>query len=119
MSDTLRSIFSGSKPTPSFGGGSSTSSSGFTSSQTGSGATQSSAGNQEVRPDMAPSATIRVIGVGGGGTNAVTRMISGNVSGVEFVAVNTDAQALFHNPATTKVNIGRGTTRGLGAGESS
>jgi cell division protein FtsZ len=65
---------------------------------------------------MAPSATIRVIGVGGGGTNAVTRMISGNVSGVEFVAVNTDAQALFHNPATTKVNIGRGTTRGLGAG---
>ncbi|MEQ1849437.1 MAG: cell division protein FtsZ [Candidatus Peribacteraceae bacterium] len=65
---------------------------------------------------MLPSAIIRVVGVGGGGTNAVARMISGNVKGVEFVAVNTDAQALFHNPAVTKVNIGRGTTRGLGAG---
>ncbi len=110
MSDTLRSIFSGSKPNPAFGSGAS-------SSQVGAGSSsQSSTGNQEVRPDIAPNALIKVIGVGGGGSNAVTRMISGNVSGVEFVAVNTDAQALFHNPAVTKVNIGRGTTRGLGAG---
>lgn len=65
---------------------------------------------------MAPNAIIKVIGVGGGGTNAVSRMISSKVGGVEFIAVNTDAQALFHNPAATKINIGRGTTRGLGAG---
>jgi cell division protein FtsZ len=111
MSDTLRSIFSGSKPNPAFGAGASS------GQQTGAtGSSQSSVGNQEVRPDIAPNALIKVIGVGGGGSNAVTRMITGNVSGVEFVAVNTDAQALFHNPAVTKVNIGRGTTRGLGAG---
>jgi cell division protein FtsZ len=65
---------------------------------------------------MAPNAVIKVIGVGGGGTNAVSRMISSKVGGVEYIAVNTDAQALFHNPAATKINIGRGTTRGLGAG---
>ncbi|OGJ63337.1 cell division protein FtsZ [Candidatus Peribacteria bacterium RIFCSPLOWO2_01_FULL_51_18] len=59
---------------------------------------------------------MRVIGIGGGGSNAVARMITGKVVGVEFIAVNTDAQALFHSPAQTKVNIGRGTTRGLGAG---
>ena len=67
-------------------------------------------------PDSTPNAVIRVIGIGGGGSNAVARMITGKVVGVEFIAVNTDAQALFHSPAQTKVNIGRGTTRGLGAG---
>ena len=82
----------------------------------GDDATASSSGYQEVRPDIAPNAVIRVIGVGGGGSNAVSRMLTGKVGGVEFIAVNTDAQALFHNPAGTKVNIGRGTTRGLGAG---
>ena len=110
MSDTLRSLFSGSKnnsKTPSNGGI-------FGASSDDSAA--SSTLGQEVRPDTAPAALIKVIGVGGGGTNAVARMISGKVNGVEFVAVNTDAQALFHNPAPTKVNIGRGTTRGLGAG---
>jgi len=111
MSDTLRSLFSGSK-------GSSSSQNGgiFGSQSSGGSDPAASSSSQEVRPDMMPSAVIRVVGVGGGGTNAVARMISGKVSGVEFVAVNTDAQALFHNPAPTKVNIGRGTTRGLGAG---
>ncbi len=114
MSDTLRNLFSGSKNP----NGSNAFSSKPSSSQGGFGddsAAQSS-GYQEVRPDIAPNAVIRVIGVGGGGSNAVSRMISSKVGGVEFIAVNTDAQALFHNPANTKVNIGRGTTRGLGAG---
>ncbi len=115
MSDTLRSLFSGSKSSSSSGSGSSFTSQGKTSSDDSvSGAP--SAGYQEVRPEIAPNAIIRVIGVGGGGTNAVSRMISSKVGGVEFIAVNTDAQALFHNAAPTKVNIGRGTTRGLGAG---
>ncbi len=109
MSDTLRSLFSGSKNSSS--GSQPKSSSGFDDA----GSTPST-GYQEVRPDIAPNAIIRVIGVGGGGTNAVSRMISSKVGGVEFIAVNTDAQALFHNAAPTKVNIGRGTTRGLGAG---
>jgi cell division protein FtsZ len=65
---------------------------------------------------MVPGATIRVLGVGGGGSNSVTRMVQGKIAGVEFIAVNTDAQALYHNPAGKKITIGRGTTRGLGAG---
>ncbi|MBI2635878.1 cell division protein FtsZ [Candidatus Peregrinibacteria bacterium] len=65
---------------------------------------------------MIPGATIRVMGVGGGGGNAVLRMVQGKIHGVEFIAVNTDAQALYHNPAPKKITIGRGTTRGLGAG---
>lgn len=84
----------------------------------GSGASQGDDGTttREVRPDMVPSATIRVLGVGGGGSNAVKRMVEGKLHGVEFIAVNTDAQALYHNPAAKKITIGRGTTRGLGAG---
>jgi cell division protein FtsZ len=65
---------------------------------------------------MAPGAVIRVLGVGGGGGNALRRMHDARMQGVEFIAVNTDAQALFHNPVPTKINVGRGTTRGLGAG---
>lgn len=72
--------------------------------------------SREVRPDMVPGATIRVLGVGGGGGNAVKRMVEGKLHGVDFIAVNTDAQALYHNPAAKKITIGRGTTRGLGAG---
>ena len=72
--------------------------------------------SQEVRPDMAPGAVLRVLGVGGGGCNALQRMVKGNVQGVEFVAVNTDVQALYHNNASRKITIGRGATRGLGAG---
>ena len=71
---------------------------------------------EEVNPGISPVAKIKVIGVGGSGNNAVNRMIKAQVSGVDFLAVNTDAQALYHNNAATKINIGKGTTRGLGAG---
>ncbi|HEY5119029.1 MAG TPA: cell division protein FtsZ, partial [Anaerolineales bacterium] len=61
-------------------------------------------------------ARIKVIGVGGGGQNAVNRMIIENIQGIEFVAVNTDAQALLLSNAATRVRIGEKLTRGLGAG---
>lgn len=61
-------------------------------------------------------AVIKVIGVGGGGVNAVNRMIELGLRGVEFVAVNTDAQALLHSEADVKLSIGAELTRGLGAG---
>ena len=61
-------------------------------------------------------AVIKVAGVGGGGTNAVTRMVEAGVSGVEFIAVNTDAQALLMAEADVKIQIGSQGTRGLGAG---
>ena len=61
-------------------------------------------------------AVIKVVGVGGSGGNATNRMIQAKVRGVEFVAINTDAQALLHNEAPIKVQIGRETTGGLGAG---
>ena len=61
-------------------------------------------------------AVIKVVGVGGGGTNAVNRMIEEGIRGVEFVAVNTDAQALAISDADIKVHIGTDITKGLGAG---
>lgn len=61
-------------------------------------------------------AVIRVVGVGGGGCNTVQRMINAKMRGVEFVAINTDAQALSNNDATIKIQIGKDTTRGLGSG---
>jgi cell division protein FtsZ len=61
-------------------------------------------------------AVIKVVGVGGGGTNAVTRMVDAGLSGVEFIGVNTDAQALLMSEADAKVQIGATVTRGLGAG---
>ncbi|HET7044158.1 MAG TPA: cell division protein FtsZ [Gaiellaceae bacterium] len=61
-------------------------------------------------------AVIKVVGVGGGGTNAVNRMVDAGLSGVEFVAVNTDAQALLMCEADVKIHIGAKATRGLGAG---
>ena len=61
-------------------------------------------------------AQIRVIGVGGGGSNAVNRMIQANMMGIEFLAVNTDAQALLLTQAATAIRIGDKLTRGLGAG---
>lgn len=64
-------------------------------------------------PDFA---IIKVVGVGGGGNNAINRMIQANVRGVEFIAVNTDAQALSSNKADHKLQLGRNMTRGLGAG---
>jgi len=68
---------------------------------------------------QAPSnylAVIKVLGIGGGGVNAVNRMIESGLRGVEFVAVNTDAQTLLMSDADVKLDIGRETTRGLGAG---
>jgi cell division protein FtsZ len=61
-------------------------------------------------------AVIKVVGVGGGGTNAINRMIEAGVKGVEFIAVNTDAQALLMSDADYKVHIGVNLTKGLGAG---
>lgn len=70
-----------------------------------------------IKPDLARFAKIKVIGVGGGGCNAISSMINGGgIHGVDFVAVNTDAQALLANPAQIKVQIGDGLTRGLGSG---
>ena len=62
------------------------------------------------------SATIKVVGVGGGGSNAVDRMIDVDVRGVEFITVNTDAQALMRSQASARVHIGDKATRGLGSG---
>jgi cell division protein FtsZ len=70
----------------------------------------------EVLPAMSPSAVIKVIGIGGGGGNAVNRMLKANVDGVEFIVLNTDAQALYYSDAMRKINVGKGTTKGLGAG---
>src|SRR6266513_6247818 len=61
-------------------------------------------------------AVIKVVGIGGGGSNAVSRMVEAGMSGVEFVAVNTDAQALLMTDADVKIHIGARATRGLGAG---
>ena len=61
-------------------------------------------------------AQIKVIGVGGGGSNAVNRMIQAGVKGVDFVAINTDAQALVHSEAPTRIRIGDKLTKGLGSG---
>jgi len=61
-------------------------------------------------------AVIKVIGIGGGGVNAVNRMVEAGLKGVEFIAMNTDAQALLMSEADVKLDIGRETTRGLGAG---
>ncbi|MDP4092169.1 MAG: cell division protein FtsZ [Bacillota bacterium] len=66
--------------------------------------------------DMGQFAQIKVIGVGGGGSNAVNRMIAAGLRGIEFIAVNTDKQALFTSKANTKIQIGDKLTKGLGAG---
>ena len=66
--------------------------------------------------DIEQYAHIKVIGVGGGGSNAVNRMVEAGVKGVEFIAVNTDAQALHMSCADVKVQIGAKLTKGLGAG---
>ena len=65
---------------------------------------------------MDGTATIKVIGVGGAGNNAVNRMIEAGIKNVEFIAVNTDRQALQLSKASTKIQIGEKLTRGLGAG---
>ena len=70
----------------------------------------------ELANELAQTVQIKVIGVGGGGGNAVNRMVSSGVQGAEFIAVNTDKQALGVSSATHKIQIGERTTRGMGAG---
>lgn len=71
----------------------------------------------EVKPaDIQTFATIKVVGIGGAGGAAINRMIDTGVTGVQFIAINTDAQALHNSKADVKIHIGRETTRGLGAG---
>lgn len=71
----------------------------------------------EVTPsDIQTFAAIKVVGVGGAGGSAINRMVEAGVQGVQFIAVNTDAQALHNSKADVKIHIGRSTTRGLGAG---
>lgn len=71
---------------------------------------------RNIQPDVESFARIRVVGVGGSGGNAVNHMISSKVKGVEFIAINTDAQDLHRSLAKKKIHIGKNVTRGLGAG---
>ncbi len=70
----------------------------------------------QVNPEVEAFARIRVVGVGGSGKNAVNHMIDSKVRGVDFIAINTDAQDLHHSMAKKKIHIGKNLTRGLGAG---
>jgi len=70
----------------------------------------------QVAPAIETFARIKVVGVGGAGGSALNRMIEAGVDSVEFIAINTDAQALHHSKAGVKIHIGKDTTRGLGAG---
>src|SRR3990167_299833 len=70
----------------------------------------------KVEPAIETFARIKVVGVGGAGGAAINRMVDAGVTGVDFVAVNTDTQALHNSKANQKVHIGKGQTRGLGAG---
>jgi cell division protein FtsZ len=70
----------------------------------------------QVAPAIETFARIKVIGVGGAGGAAINRMVDAGVEGVEFIAINTDAQALHHSRAKAKIHIGKDETRGLGAG---
>jgi cell division protein FtsZ len=71
---------------------------------------------QQVDPAIETFAKILVVGVGGAGGAAINRMVDAGVSGVDFIAINTDAQALHHSKASRKIHIGKDATRGLGAG---
>lgn len=71
---------------------------------------------EQIKSDVESFARIRVIGVGGSGNNAVNHMVSSKIKGVEFVAINSDAQDLHHSLAKKKIHIGKNLTRGLGAG---
>lgn len=70
----------------------------------------------QVKPDIETFAKIKVIGVGGSGGSAVNNMVAGRIRGVDFIAMNTDVQALHHSAAPQKLHIGKSVTRGLGAG---
>lgn len=94
MADELRKLFSGKKSTM----------------------MSKSSVRADIIPDISPMAKIKVVGVGGGGGNAVNRMVGSELNNVDFIAINTDAQALYYNNAPHKINIGKATTKGLGAG---
>ena len=70
----------------------------------------------EVKPDIETFAKIKVVGVGGSGNSAINRMIQSKIKGIEFIAMNTDVQALNHCLASQKLHIGKSISRGLGAG---
>lgn len=70
----------------------------------------------QVKPEMETFAKIKVVGVGGSGGSAVNRMVAAKIRGIDFIAMNTDVQALHHNNAPQKLHIGKSVTRGLGAG---
>ncbi|MFA6446366.1 MAG: cell division protein FtsZ [Candidatus Paceibacterota bacterium] len=70
----------------------------------------------QIKPEVEVFARIKVIGVGGSGKNAINHMVNSKVKGVEFVAINTDAQDLHHSLASKKIHIGKNVTRGLGTG---
>ncbi len=70
----------------------------------------------QIEPTIETFASIKVVGVGGAGGAAINRMVEAGVDGVEFIAINTDAQALHHSKASKKIHIGKEATRGLGAG---
>src|SRR5256714_15258450 len=70
----------------------------------------------ELEETVSQNARMKVVGVGGGGGNALNRMVDEGLQGVEFISVNTDAQALLNNKSDVKVQIGKKLTRGLGAG---
>ena len=70
----------------------------------------------KINPEIEAFARIKVVGVGGSGKNAVNHMINSKVRGVDFIAINTDAQDLHHSLAKHKVHIGKNLTRGLGTG---
>src|SRR3989337_2850040 len=72
--------------------------------------------SQNIPNQLESFARIKVVGVGGGGCNAVDRMIDEGLQGVDFIAINTDAQALMLSKAPTRVRIGEKLTRGLGSG---
>ncbi|MEC7927234.1 MAG: cell division protein FtsZ, partial [Candidatus Neomarinimicrobiota bacterium] len=70
----------------------------------------------EFDPKMEQKAKLKVIGVGGAGGNAINRMIKADMTGVDFIAINTDAQDLEKNSAEHRIQIGKTLTKGLGAG---
>ncbi len=71
---------------------------------------------EQIKSDVESFARIRVVGIGGSGNNAVNHMVTSKIKGVEFVAINSDAQDLHHSLAKKKIHIGKNLTRGLGAG---
>ena len=70
----------------------------------------------QIKPEVEAFARIKVLGIGGSGKGALNHMVSTKVTGVEFIAINTDAQDLHHSLAKKKIHIGKNLTRGLGTG---